>query len=266
MPVAAWRLSVYPSLPSTSAFCCARAAEGAAEGLAVLALAQTQGRGSRGRTWCSPPGGLSLSVVLRPDAPMAQAGQWALLAGLALVDGLAGFLPDPTPLVLKWPNDVLLRGRKLGGVLIDSTADLAGRIGWLVIGFGANLAQTPHLPDRANVAALAEAALAPPPEQAAGAVLDRLAHWYRVWCDDGFDAVRPAWLRHAEPLGTPLRIRLARQEVAGRFAGLRDDGALLLQTAEGLLAYSTGEILAPLPADRRGAWLTAPALPTATRG
>ena len=74
-PPPAWRLGVYPSLPSTSAFCCERAVAGEAEGLAVLALSQTAGRGSRGRGWTSPPGSLAMSVLLRPDMPAAEAGR-----------------------------------------------------------------------------------------------------------------------------------------------------------------------------------------------
>ena len=240
---APWRLTVYPSLPSTSALCCARAADGEPEGLAVLALRQTAGRGSRGRTWSSPPGNLSLSVILRPDTPAAQAGQWALLAGVATADGLAGFLPDASALALKWPNDILLQGRKLGGILVESSAGEGGRIDWLVIGFGANLAAAPVLPDRPGVAALAEAGAAPTPEAAAAAILDRLDHWRRVWRQDGFDAVRMAWMQFTQPIGTRLHLRLRHGDVQGQFAGLTDDGGLLLQTAEGLRAYATGEVL-----------------------
>ena len=240
---APWRLTVYPSLPSTSALCCARAADGEPEGLAVLALRQTEGRGSRGRAWSSPPGSLSLSVLLRPDAPAAQAGQWALLAGVAMAEGLAGFLPEASALALKWPNDVLLHGKKLGGILVESAAGVGGRIDWLVIGFGANLAEAPVLPDRPAVAALAEAGPAPTPEAASAAILDRLDHWHRARSQAGFGAVRAAWMQFTQPIGSPLRLKLRQGEVHGRFAGLTDEGGLLLQTAGGVRAYATGEVL-----------------------
>ena len=240
---APWRLTVHPSLPSTSALCCARAADGEPEGLAVLALQQTEGRGSRGRTWSSPPGSLSLSVILRPDVPAAQAGQWALLAGVAMAEGLGGFLPDASALGLKWPNDVLLNGKKLGGILVESAASQGGRIDWLVIGFGANLAVVPVLPDRPAVAALAEAGASPAPEAAAVAILDRLDHWQGARSLTGFGAVRAAWLQFTQPIGSALRLKLRHGDVQGRFAGLTDDGGLLLQTAEGVRAYATGEVL-----------------------
>ncbi len=245
-----WRLSVHPSLKSTSDFCRARAAEGEPEGLAVLALRQTAGRGSRGRSWESPPGGLALSVLLRPAAPAAAAGQWALLAGVAMAQGLSRFLPDDAALALKWPNDLLFGGRKLGGILVDSQVE-NGRIAWLVIGFGANLAEAPRLPDRSGLACLAEAGTAPAPEDAASAVLDRLGYWCAARRRRGFAAVREAWLRRGPALGSPVALKLPASEVEGRFAGLSEDGGLLLQTAEGLQAYASGEVLLGGGAARR---------------
>ena len=239
-----WRLTVVASLPSTSAFCSEHATAGEPAGLAVLARQQTAGRGSRGRYWTSPPGSLALSVLLRPDGPAAGAGQWALLAGLAMHEGLAGFLPDATVLALKWPNDLLLNGRKLGGILVESAATPDGRIAWLVLGLGANLAEAPSIPGQNSAAALAECAPAPTPEQAAAGILDRLGHWDRELAQHGFAPIRDAWLARAHPIGTALRIGWRDgAETCGRFAGLGEDGALLLQTADGLRTYSTGEVL-----------------------
>jgi BirA family biotin operon repressor/biotin-[acetyl-CoA-carboxylase] ligase len=239
-PAPSWRLSVVESLPSTSEFCRARAAEGEPEGLAVLALRQTAGRGSRGRTWESPPGSLALSVLLRPETPAAEAGQWALRAGIAIAEGCSRFVPDDTALTLKWPNDLLLGGRKVGGILVDGQA--AGKkLAWVVIGFGANLAEAPRLPDRPAVACLAEFGPSPSPQEVAAAILERLGHW----CDarEQFASVRAAWLRRGPPLGSRTTLRLGTRHIAGRFAGLAEDGGLLLQTADGLHAYATGEVL-----------------------
>lgn len=239
-PAFAWRLAVFESLPSTSEFCRARAAAGEPEGLAVLALRQTAGRGSRGRSWESPPGSLALSVLLRPDTPVTEAGQWALLAGVAMAEGFSRFVPDYAALTLKWPNDLLLGGRKLGGILVDSQA-AGDKLAWLVIGFGANLAAAPHLPDRPAVACLADTGSAPPPEQAAHAILVRLGHWHGV--RERFAPVRGAWLRYGPPLGARTTLKLGTRQIEGRFAGLADDGSLLLQTAAGVEAYAAGEVL-----------------------
>ena len=110
-------------------------------------------------------------------------------------------------------------------------------------GFGANLAEAPVLPDRPAIAALAEAGAAPTPEAAAAAILDRLDHWRDACLQAGFGAIRAAWMQLTQPIGSRLNLRLGHGDVQGRFAGLTDEGGLLLQTAEGVRAYATGEVL-----------------------
>lgn len=238
----AWRLRRYEALPSTSDLCVRLATAGEPEGLAVLALRQTQGRGTRGRTWASSPGALAVSVLLRPRGPMVEAGQWALLAAVAFAEALARHAPQPdlgAAIRLKWPNDLLLGGRKLGGVLIDAATGEDGGFAWLVIGFGANLGAAPELDGR-DAAGLGGPAA---PDGAAASLLDRLDHWRRVRLLEGFAPVRRAWLDRAHPPGTHLRLRVGGQEVGGAFAGLSDDGALLLQANGRVHAFHTGEVL-----------------------
>ena len=228
-----WRLRRYASLPSTSDLCVQLARGGEPEGLAVLAERQTAGRGSRGRTWESLPGALCLSVLLRPRDPPAASGHWALLAALALHGALAPFAPDGA-LSLKWPNDVLIAGGKLGGILLDAaTGPLS--LEWLVIGFGANLSSAP---DGAS-------ALDAGPEsgQIAAAVLDQIDHWRRIRLVDGWAPVRAAWLACAHPAGTPLRVRAGGLDVGGAFDGLAEDGALLLRAGGRVRAFATGDVL-----------------------
>jgi BirA family biotin operon repressor/biotin-[acetyl-CoA-carboxylase] ligase len=223
--VTAWRLRVHQSLPSTSDTCIREAQSGEPEGLAVLALEQSAGRGSRGRSWLSPAGGLYLSVLLRPTEPAGLAGLWSLLAAVALREALA----DPE-ITLKWPNDLMLGAGKLAGILLDSSG--AGpRLEWLVIGFGANLAVAPEITGRTT------ASLGPTgPEAVARALFARLDHWRGV----GLSAARDAWLSATCPIGTP--IRLSRPNIAGAFVGLSDDGALQLRAADGIISIASGEI------------------------
>ena len=243
-----WRLAVHPSLPSTSDLCAARAEAGEPEGLAVMALRQTAGRGSRGRQWESPEGNLYISVLLRPPGTLADGGGWALIAALAMIEAVSGFVPDPTRLALKWPNDVLLDGRKLAGVRLDAQARPDGTFDWLVMGCGINLAHAPDLPGR-QVACLADAAPPPPTSEAAKALLDRLAHWRGVCLAKGLGPVRAAWLARAQPVGTKLQLSYNGQVIGGSFAGLADDGGLLLATGGRVEAFSTGELLLS-PGDR----------------
>jgi BirA family biotin operon repressor/biotin-[acetyl-CoA-carboxylase] ligase len=234
-----WRLEVHAELGSTSDRIAALAAAGEPAGLAVLALRQTAARGSRGRGWQSPVGNLSLSVLLRPAGDVMAAGRWSLLAAVALAETASALLPDPAALELKWPNDVLLRRRKLAGILIDTAVDGAGALRWLILGMGVNLAVAPEVPGRAT-AALAEEGIEPPaPEPFARALLDRLAAWEARSLPD----LHAAWLARAHPLGTPLAVAYGAQRLEGRFAGLSPEGHLLLDTADGRRTLATGEVL-----------------------
>jgi BirA family biotin operon repressor/biotin-[acetyl-CoA-carboxylase] ligase len=237
-----WRLQIHDVLPSTSDCCRERAAAGEAGGLAILALRQTKGRGSRGRSWESPAGNLSLSVLLRPAETARGAAQWSLLAGVALAESLAAYLPDPSALRLKWPNDVLLGDSKLAGILVDSSADPAGMLDWLVIGMGANLSTAPLVPGRA-VACVADLAAPPDAGQLAESILARLTHWHAVRASEGFEPIRAAWLARAPTPGMPVTFRLGEEVIRGAFAGLDVDGGLLLQTAEAVRTFTTGEVL-----------------------
>jgi BirA family transcriptional regulator, biotin operon repressor / biotin---[acetyl-CoA-carboxylase] ligase len=237
-----WRLAVHEVLPSTSDLCRTVAAAGEPAGFAVLAHRQTQGRGSRGREWESPSGNLFLSVLLRPREQARDAAQWSLLAGVALAEALTPLVPNPASLRLKWPNDLLLNGGKLAGILVDSAAGSDGGLEWLVIGVGVNLAIAPEVPGRA-VAALSEVAPPPPPEVVARAFLTALDRWRRVRLLDGFAAIRSAWLARAPELGSPVTLRLGDDVLGGGFAGLAADGSLLLRTDGRVHAFSTGVLL-----------------------
>lgn len=205
-----WRLAVHDSLASTSDLLRERASLGEPAGLAVLARRQLGGRGSKGRSWQSPLGNLYLSVLLRPPGPAREAGQWSLLAGVALAETVDALLGDDPALSLKWPNDLLLDEAKLAGILVDSTAG-KGALDWVVIGIGVNLAVAPEVADRRTTCLAAR--IAPPePETMAALLLARLAYWRDVQAEQGFAPIRAAWVRWG-----------ARRP---GFAGLEADGSL----------------------------------------
>lgn len=232
-----WRLATYEQIGSTSDLCRSLAEAGEPEGFAVMAAEQTAGRGSRGRAWQSQRGNLFLSVLLRPVGPAREAGLWALLAGVAIAEALEGF----DGIRLKWPNDILLHGAKLGGVLIDCATDDRGGLASLVIGMGLNLAEQPQGLERAT--ASLEGRITP--DELAPLILERIAHWRRVRLLDGFADMRAAWLRHALPKGTEMQIHLRQGVVSGRFEGIGEDGRLLLHTGERVQGFATGEIWLP---------------------
>ncbi|HET9146474.1 MAG TPA: biotin--[acetyl-CoA-carboxylase] ligase [Acetobacteraceae bacterium] len=230
-----WRIETFETLDSTSDLCLARAAAGEAAGFAVLAGVQTGGRGRAGRSWQSPPGNLFLSVLLRPAARPEDAGLFSLMAGLVLAESLQRFLPPPVKTMLKWPNDVLIGSAKLGGVLIEAGIE-TDRIGWMVIGFGANLAHAPGVPGRA-VTSLAAHGGAANPNQVMREILARLDRWLNPMEPE---TLRAAWLGRAHAPGTPVTVDGGR--VSGSFAGLTAEGSLLLERAGGVETIRAGEI------------------------
>jgi BirA family biotin operon repressor/biotin-[acetyl-CoA-carboxylase] ligase len=237
-----WRLRVHEELPSTQDAVLRAAEGGEPEGLAVLARRQTAGRGRGGRGWESPEGNLHLSVLLRPREPVRQAARWALLAAVALAETIAPHLPPQAApgLALKWPNDVLLGGAKLAGILAEAAAGPGGGLAWLALGIGTNLVHAPLLPDgRPTVSLAALGAVPPAPEVFAAALLSALDRWRRVMAQQGFAPVREAWLARGPRQGAPLTVG----GTVGAFAGLGEDGSLLLAGPDGgIRALRTGEV------------------------
>lgn len=240
-PTPPWRLRSFPLLASTQDLCRALAQAGEPGHLAVRAGRQSAGRGTKGRSWEGAAGNLFLSVLLRPDGPAREATRFSLLAGVALAETTAALLPrEGVSLRLKWPNDLLLDGRKLAGILTESAAAPDGRLDWVVIGFGVNLASAPVVPDRAT-ACLADQVPAPAPEAFAADLLARLDDWLDRHALAGFAAVRAGWMRYAPEPGSPLSVRMAGRRVDGAFAGLSEDGRLLLQSGCDVRAFAAGE-------------------------
>jgi BirA family transcriptional regulator, biotin operon repressor / biotin---[acetyl-CoA-carboxylase] ligase len=236
-----YRLVAFDAIDSTNEEAKRRAREGAAEGLLVWAKEQLAGRGRRGRSFASPPGNLYMSVLLRPNRPAVEAAQLTFAAALAVGEAAAAFLPDPARLRFKWPNDVLINGRKLSGVLLESQAAGEGRLDWLVIGMGVNLAWHPEGLEFPAISLTAAGAVVTV-EELLVAVAERFLFWYERWRAAGFASLREPWLTRAQGLGGDIRVRLQGGELLGRFAGLDEEGALLFEDATGRRRIAAGDI------------------------
>lgn len=212
---------------STNADLLRDAAAGAPEGVWLRAERQTAGRGRQGRPWQAPQGNLAASTLVRLRAGDPPAASLALVAAVALYDALTVFLAPDAPLQLKWPNDLLLGGAKLSGILLERGGDA------VVIGIGVNLAHHPDLPDRATTSLAAHGATATP-AAVVEVLADSLARWLARWRGEGLSAVRTAWLAAAHPPGTALTARMSDGTACdGLFDGLDGDGALILRLASG---------------------------------
>jgi len=196
---------------------------GAVEGDWMVALAQDAGRGRQGREWVGQDGNYfgSTLVELRPSDPSA--ASLSLVAGLALIEAVDAAVPGQ-PLMLKWPNDLMLSGKKLGGILLERSQDR------VVIGFGVNLAVAPELSDR-KAASLGGAVS---PQAFAPLLAASFEKLVALWRTSGPVMMANAWLARAHPVGSRLEVHTSPSEkLSGAFAGLESDGALRLQLAPG---------------------------------
>jgi BirA family biotin operon repressor/biotin-[acetyl-CoA-carboxylase] ligase len=212
-----------------------RAEAGELGPLWITAARQTAGRGRRGRAWQMPEGNLAATLLLRCGD---NAGQLSFVAALAVADLAARFAPD-AHITVKWPNDVLADGRKLAGILLEAGQHPAP---WLAVGIGVNLTAFPADTEFPATAIAALGVVPPTPDAALAVLMDRFAHWHRLWRQEGFAPLRAAWLARAQGLGDPIRARLPHEERRGLFEGIDASGALLLREAAGVTAIRAGEV------------------------
>ncbi len=203
----------------------ALAATGLEEGVWLRAERQTGGRGRQGRAWVSPPGNLYASTLVRPRPSDPPAATLALVAAVALEEAVSAYVPGMA--LLKWPNDLLIDGAKLSGILLERAGDA------VVVGIGINLAHHPTDTDRVATSLGAyNAAVAP--EDFAETLADAFARWVERWRGEGIDVVRRRWVERAHRPGTPLTARLPDgSAIDGLFEGLDGEGALILRLADG---------------------------------
>jgi BirA family transcriptional regulator, biotin operon repressor / biotin---[acetyl-CoA-carboxylase] ligase len=239
-----FRVVALGTIDSTSEEAKRLALAGADEGTLVCARQQTAGHGRRGRHWISPAGNLYFSALLRPGCPAGEATQLTFVAAVALADALAAVLPPGRPVTCKWPNDVLVGGRKIAGILLESSVDAQGRVDSLVIGIGVNVASHPPDDQVQYVATSLHAEGAA--DETPPSMLERLCTAFLVrleeWREGGFRPVREAWLERAEKLNEPVEIDLGFVRARGIFAGLDDAGALVLQQGDHRRIILAGDV------------------------
>jgi len=212
----------------------------------ILALEQTAARGRRGRPWANPPGNFAATLAMRPSEAPDRVALRSFVAALALYDALAAATGRAGGLALKWPNDVLLNGGKLAGILLESAGAGAG-LSHFAIGIGVNLATAPDATDvepgaLRPVSLLSQTGVEIGPE----AFLDLLAPAYArheaQFVTYGFAPIRAAWLARAAKLGETIVARTARDTLEGRFETVDDAGNLVLVTARGRTAIAAAEV------------------------
>jgi BirA family biotin operon repressor/biotin-[acetyl-CoA-carboxylase] ligase len=199
--------------------------DGAVEGDWLVALEQQAGKGRQGRTWVSAKGNFYGSTLVGLHAGDPPPQTLSLAAGLALIEAIDGAM-SARPLMLKWPNDLMLAGKKLGGILLERSGER------VVVGIGVNLAASPRLPDREA----ADLGGTISPQAFAPLIAGSFAKLLALWRSSESSALVRAWQERAHLPGTRLAVHVGQDDtLSGRFAGLEMDGALRLMLDDGTI-------------------------------
>lgn len=243
------RCEFHETIDSTNLRAKELARQGAPAGTAVFAQQQTAGRGRLSRTWLSEPGrGVYMSYITRPAAlPAQRSAELSFVAALAVCDAFDGALEQagsPLRAGIKWPNDVILSGKKACGILAETGLRPDGCVDWAVTGIGLNVRGLEFPPELPWATSL-EAAGGFAPERGAlsRALMQRLSHWTALWQSEGFSPILAACRARMLTLGKRVRAERDGDAILGEAVDLAEDGSLLLRTEQGeLLPLHFGEV------------------------
>ena len=211
-------------------------------GTLIWALQQTQGRGRLGKHWDSPLGNLYSSLILRPDISLKNAAQIGFVAALAIYDALGNIGPPGHQIHCKWPNDILLNGKKVAGILLESESQMDEKLlDWLILGVGINVEYHPNNTALASTSIRGEG-WTNSVEETLQAFCRSFLSWSNRWIEDGFEEIRKNWLWRSIGKGEKLKVNINGKTETGIFHDLADDGALLLSKNSEVLRVTAGEV------------------------
>jgi BirA family biotin operon repressor/biotin-[acetyl-CoA-carboxylase] ligase len=238
-----FQVLAFETIGSTNDVAMALARAGGPDRCWLVARTQTSGRGRHGRTWASPPGNLYASLLLIDVVPIELAPQLGFVAGVALGHALRALVAEDARLRLKWPNDILFDGAKLGGILLEGTTLSEGRFA-SIIGIGVNCSSYP--PDLADpVTALAETGAGhSAPQDVFLKLSAEVAYWLDVFAGGkDFATIRREWLSLATGVGAPIKVSTPVRLFEGRFQTIDAIGRLVLENEAGVVAIDAGDVI-----------------------
>lgn len=214
------------------------------EGTLFITEAQTDGRGRRGNAWASPPGsGIWMSLLLKPNLPPENIAEITLIAGLAVTRGINRHLPAPAQAGIKWPNDVVMNGKKICGILTELSAEIDA-VNYVVTGIGINV-NTPSFPaDLENKATslFLETGIKQNRAVLVRSVLEEFEKWYTDYLAQGFSAVSDAYKACCVTLGKQVRVTKGTESFTAQAVDLAAGGQLIVERDGEMVTINSGEV------------------------
>ena len=214
----------------------------------ILARSQTQGRGRQGRKWISDPGNLFCSLIIRPHKPQQNWPELTFVTTMAVGETIDCFLPNCDFLTYKWPNDILLKGKKVSGILLEVCED------FMIIGIGINLKSCPEEGNYPPTCLANFQKIVPTPQEMLSTLVSKFQNLEDVWQTQGFAYIRETWLRRAALKDQKINLKSSHRthngNIQGLFQGIDYQGNLLLKLSNGeVKSYSTGDVSMALKED-----------------
>ena len=229
-----WKYYDYAELGSTNDKAIELTSKATGEKIAVTAEMQIGGRGRRGRRWVGAKGNLFLSLALPFE--IKNCGVLVLISGLALLELIKEVAPQ-SDVVLKWPNDVLLDGGKISGILLEK-----GEAGYMIVGIGINVKVAPITDAAYKVTSLANAGLLFDRLEIKDMYMRHFEQLLNFWQQRGMPALVKRWLKYAKGIGSPIEVKMFNKTKEGVFVGLNEEGLLILASEQGQEVISAGDV------------------------
>lgn len=231
---------------STNDVCVSHARAGTPQGLVVGADHQTGGRGRRGRTWVDAPGhALMFSVLLRPALGPDRVGLLPIVVAVAVADAISA--ASSAAVEIAWPNDVLIDGRKVAGILCEVSLD-RDNVAWAVVGIGINVASVPEVSDaRWQPGCLADAGVAPCRPELLVSLLSALDARYAQWLAEGSDDIVRRFSQRDHLAGRRVSLRTTTGTLDGEAVGLDPAGCLMVDAGQGVQHLAAAEVVRVFP-------------------
>ncbi|MBT5073642.1 MAG: biotin--[acetyl-CoA-carboxylase] ligase [Kordiimonadaceae bacterium] len=229
------------SIDSTNKQAKRKIEEGAKSGLWITAGEQTGGRGRGDRHWVSNPGNLYCSLIKNVGKDLKNAAQLSFVTSLAVRDTVAGLLKSDD-VKCKWPNDVMVAGRKICGILLETHTKAGAQDNYIIIGIGINIEHHPDLTLYQASHINEQSDIKYSPDDVFNCLSQNMARWLDSWRNEGFSYVREEWLKQCKGLGETITVRMPNQQLVGRFVDLDSGGALMLDIDGEIKLIHSGDI------------------------